>query len=243
MLLKDPVVSVVISTYNRPELLKECLRSVINQNFMDGQFEVIVVDDGSFTAAGAIEGEIAALAEERKVPLMLLEMPENSGYQAAPKNIGIAYSRGSWIAHADDDDVWEPWHLGALMAVANEGGTDFVYSRWRVSNNGDVGPEDGSEWVWVPFNFITAQLILNGPSTNFISSHILFSKGAVLDALGPKPWNEELDRFGDWELYARSIRAGLRFKGLDRVTFTYRWHGQNLQLTRKPGGGAGAVAS
>ena len=43
--MPNPIISVIIPTYNREELLKRCLRSLENQTFKD--FEVIICDDGS----------------------------------------------------------------------------------------------------------------------------------------------------------------------------------------------------
>jgi glycosyltransferase involved in cell wall biosynthesis len=226
MRLKHPKVSVVVSTYKRGDMLKRFLESVMEQTFTD--YEVIVVDDAGGEAKGAME-DIVPRFKEKGIDCYLIVMGDNSGYQSVPKNIGIAHSRGSYIAQADDDDVWYSHHLESLVSILEDGGCDIAFGSWDFG-----GDRDGETWEYIPFNPITAHLIAAGPQTNFISCHTVWSKGAVLGHLGPKPWNEEVRRFGDWDLYRRCLYAGLRFKGTDVPTYKYMWHGENLQVTRPP---------
>lgn len=214
-----------MSTYNRPERLRKAVECVLAQTFTD--YELLVVDDGSGTAASALE-EFSEQFDAKGIRLGVIELNENSGYQALPKNIGIAYARGAYIALADDDDEWYPWHLEDLVGEIRKGDADVVYGRWDFG-----GQRDGETWPFVPFNHLTAELVVTtGPRTNFISVATVFSKAAMIAALGPKVFDEELQRFGDWDVWRRAILSGLRFRGVDRATFKYMWHGENLQLTR-----------
>ena len=224
MLLKWPKVTVVCSTYKRPEMLAHFLDSVLAQDFDD--FEVIVVDDAGEQAKDVV-AEYRDRFAERGVYCYLIVMQENSGYQSRPKNIGIAHARGSYVAQADDDDVWYPWHLRTLVGVLEDGNCDIAYGSWDFG-----GDREGEQWEYIPFNHITANLVLNSPMLNFVSCHTVWSKAAVLTHLGPKPWNENIRRFGDWDLYNRAIRSGLRLKGTWRRTYKYMWHGKNLQTVR-----------
>ncbi len=222
-----PKVSVIISTFERPEMLYEAVGSVLDQTFCD--LEIIVVDDGSNTAEKALL-PLGDKAAERKIGLYVSNLPDNSGYQSAPKNAGLLLARGTYIAYLDDDNLWDPEHLDVLVTEIEKMGTDAVYSRWRYVGD---GPGSGEDFEWVQMTQRTAAALTVHPMHNFIdTSAILLSKSAFVQALGPKLWNEELRRFGDWEMVSTSIKARLRWRGVDRVTFTYRWHGKNLQLTR-----------
>jgi len=222
-----PKVSVIISTFKRPEMLVEAVDSVLDQTFSD--FEIIVVDDGSETAIEALK-PLAAKAEERSVGLYVMGLEENSGYQSVPKNMGLLRASGSYIAYLDDDNLWDPEHLDVLVTDIEKMGTDAVYSRWRYVGD---GPMSGTDFPYTGMTNITAAGLLAGPMNNFIdTSAMLISKAAFVAKLGHKMWNEEIRRFGDWDLVRRSLNAGLRWRGIDRTTFTYRWHGENLQLTR-----------
>lgn len=230
--MRQPKVSVVVSTYNRPEKLKRAVEAILKQEF-DAKYEVIVIDDASGTAAKALE-PLKPLAVERGVQLLVGELEENSGYQSRPKNQGLRASAGAYIAWADDDDVWFPYHLQTLMDVIESGEADGVYGTWVFRNSTGQGPRDGSTWEYIPFNWLTMNLILNRPQLNFISCHTLMSKATLIGMLGIDPWNEDLRRFGDWEMYKNLILCGFRFKGTPTPTYEYHWHGDNLQITRKP---------
>jgi glycosyltransferase involved in cell wall biosynthesis len=93
-----PVVSVIIPTHNRRQLLIRSLRSVIDQSFQD--FEIIVVDDyGASEDCGELD------------PRIQYERFDSGGYPGASRNRGIGISRGKYIAFLDDDDLWLPGKL------------------------------------------------------------------------------------------------------------------------------------
>lgn len=93
----QPLISVVIPTYNRAESLKDAIDSVFAQSFQD--FELIVVDDGSQDATAQVLG----LYGNR---LTAVRQP-NSGASSA-RNTGIRRAAGEWIAFLDSDDIWHP---------------------------------------------------------------------------------------------------------------------------------------
>ncbi|MBB5361628.1 glycosyltransferase [Deinococcus humi] len=105
-----PLISVVIPTYRRPELLlRRGLRSALAQRYPN--LEVLVVMDGPDVETSAA---LAAIDDPRLRPLTL---PRNQGPSAA-RNYGVQHARGEWIAFLDDDDVWRPDKLTRQMQVA-----------------------------------------------------------------------------------------------------------------------------
>ena len=102
------LVTTIIPTYNRAELLPRALRSVVGQSRPPD--EVIVVDDGS------TDGTRRLVEEE--FPDVAYVYQENRGVSAA-RNRGIAGARGEWIALLDSDDEWLPRKLEKqLQALA-----------------------------------------------------------------------------------------------------------------------------
>lgn len=89
-------VSVIIPTYNRPDLLRDCLRSVAALDGDCSQLEVIVVDDGSRVSCETVAREV--LQGMRYVYLR----QENSG-PAVARNSGAACAGGQYLAFLDDD--------------------------------------------------------------------------------------------------------------------------------------------
>jgi len=120
---RTPLVSAVIPTRNRPELVCRAVNSALGQTYAG--LEVIVVVDGPDQATmRALEG----LHEPR---LRIIQNAENVG-QAEAKNIGVRMAQGKWIALLDDDDEWLPHKIDRQLAVAQqlEGDFAFVVSRF-----------------------------------------------------------------------------------------------------------------
>lgn len=107
-----PKVSVVIPTCNRPELLKRALRSVLAQSYQD--FEIIVVDDGTESAAEAV-----ASFRDARIHYLKNEGMHGGG---AARNRGIEQAKGEFVAFLDDDDEWFSEKLSKQVSALNIGG-------------------------------------------------------------------------------------------------------------------------
>ena len=119
-------ISVVIPTYNRIELLKRSIDSVINQTIKPS--EIIIVDDGS------IDGTEAMV--KNKYDSLKLITQKNKGASAA-RNSGIKASSGEWICFLDSDDEWKNDKLEKqIAAVANNSDYKFFHSNEIWIKNG-----------------------------------------------------------------------------------------------------------
>lgn len=103
--MPQPLVSVIIPTYNRERCIAEAIDSVLAQTY--GQFELIVVDDGSTDATGD-------LLQSRVDRMRVIRMDGNQG-PAAARNRGIAAAAGDLIAFLDSDDLWLPEKLSVQV--------------------------------------------------------------------------------------------------------------------------------
>lgn len=97
-----PLVSVVLPTYGRPELVREAVASVDEQTYPN--VELLVVDDCSPTP---IEPVLKALSLKASLDIRVLRHEENRGGNAA-RNTGIRAATGEYVSFLDDDDRWEP---------------------------------------------------------------------------------------------------------------------------------------
>jgi len=104
-----PIVSVIIPSWNRRDLLAACLRGLFAQT--GEPFEVIVVDNGS------TDGSADSVAAEWGGRVRLIRNARNEGYARAV-NQGIAASRGEFIATLNNDAVPDPGWLAALVEAA-----------------------------------------------------------------------------------------------------------------------------
>jgi glycosyltransferase involved in cell wall biosynthesis/GT2 family glycosyltransferase len=103
--VKTPAVSVVIATKDRPDLLRRCLRAVLDQQ-VDVEFEIIVVNDAGCAVNTVVEGDA-------RVSLV----QGAGGGPAAARNLGIARAAGEIVVFTDDDTIPQPGWLQAAVST------------------------------------------------------------------------------------------------------------------------------
>ena len=111
--------SVIIPVYNAEKYLRECVDSVLDQTEKD--LEIILVNDGSPDASGAIIAEYAARFPDKVTAITV----ENGG-QGRARNIGIDAARGEFLSFIDSDDYIEPDMYALMLTAADENGADVV---------------------------------------------------------------------------------------------------------------------
>ena len=118
------VVSVIIPAYNASPYIQELLESLSDQDIGAGNFEVIVVDDGSTDgSAELIDVYCASHAGFRAIH------QDNSGRPGRPRNAGLRVARGRYVFFADSDDLLSPSALRELTAFADTHESDVVIPR------------------------------------------------------------------------------------------------------------------
>ncbi|MBW8682759.1 glycosyltransferase family 2 protein [Chitinophaga rhizophila] len=133
-------ISVVIPTYQRPELLSRCLKALEEQQFDPGAFEVIVVSDGpdKYTRQIAASWKYAGLIDVKYYALPAKKGP------AAARNAGWRLSQSPFIAFTDDDtqpdpfwlqNLWKGWkgqaavvYTGRVVVPINGRPTDYEWN-------------------------------------------------------------------------------------------------------------------
>ena len=113
-----PRISVVVPIYNVEEYLRECLDSIARQTF--GDYEVVMVDDGSTDGSAAIAREFAG-----HDPRFRLLSQANAGLGAA-RNTGIDDAAGEFLAFVDSDDVLPRDAFERLIGALDRTGSDFA---------------------------------------------------------------------------------------------------------------------
>jgi glycosyltransferase involved in cell wall biosynthesis len=115
-----PLVSVIIPTYNRSNVLRMAITSVLWQT--EQNFELLVIGDGCTDDS---EFVVNSFGDAR---LRWHNLPVNSGHQSAPNNAGLALSRGLYIAFLGHDDIWHPEHLRSLLEAITSAPADLASS-------------------------------------------------------------------------------------------------------------------
>lgn len=130
------MVSILLCTYNRENLIRETIDSILAQTYTD--FELLIVDDGSTSEEAK---EILKSYKDERIRLLLCE--ENKFYCRAA-NFGISQMKGDYLAIADSDDLWYPTKLERQMEYLEEHpecGACFTYAE-IIDENGEPAAED-----------------------------------------------------------------------------------------------------
>lgn len=96
----DPVVTVVVPTYNRAGLIGAAIDSVLRQTYSD--FEIIVVDDGSTDDTEAVVGAYGDRVRYVRT---------SNGGSGHARNVGMRHARGRYLTFLDSDDLLYPYAL------------------------------------------------------------------------------------------------------------------------------------
>lgn len=125
---QNPLVSVIIPTYNRANSLERAIKSVINQTYKN--LEIIVVDDNSTDNTEEI---VKSFSDDR---IKYVRHFQNKGSSSA-RNTGIKNSQGEFIAFLDSDDEYLPEKIEKSIQVFNSAAENIgmVCSNfWRIIN-------------------------------------------------------------------------------------------------------------
>jgi len=213
-----PQISVIVRTYNRPDLLKEALESVKNQTFRD--FETIVVNDGGDKKAQQVAKEVN--------PPNLRYYYAPHGGPASALNRGLEMTRGKYIAFLDDDDIFYPQHLERLYALLkkeNQPGLAYPDAKicyfdpkGRVRKSEIYRQESIELRELLKKDLITAMMVL-------VSRECFEKEGLFFEEL--------VTTAHDWEMWIR-LRKKYPFFHLPLVTCEYRERIRADRCTQKP---------
>ncbi len=211
-----PLVSVIVPTRNRADMLDEALRSIFRQTYPN--FEVVVVDDGSTDHTPVV---IRKHGDRIRVVHR-----QNTGRSLA-RNAGIAVARGDYISFLDDDDVWLPEKLARQVDVLSEApSVDVVHGQVYVLRDGQrsailTQPPARPSRDWVE------QLIWGDCVCT--PSVVMFRRKTLDENGGFDPSVEPCE---DWELFIRVALAGAHFRFIGEPLADYRVHEGNTFLDR-----------
>ena len=180
----QPLVSVVIPTYNRAVLLREAIASVLRQCY--APLELIVVDDGSTDATFACLRPLRELRIVRQ---------DHTGMPGQARNAGARVARGEYLAFLDSDDLWLPHKLAMQVAAAAAAGDAINHTRERWLRGGRVISQRGQRHRRSGDLFADSlRKCIIGPST------VLLLRQAFAEAGG---FREDLEIAEDYELWLR----------------------------------------
>jgi len=170
-----PVVSVVITTYNRPNKCKRAIESVLSQTY--SPLEIIVVEDGTETG-------IYEWIRTEHPYIQYIRHDSNRGLAAA-RNTGLEQSEGEYVAYLDDDDVWKPARIEKQIDALEshqsreQGEVGVVYcGTERRTSDGDLIS------IGHPENSGNLRESIKSVGASTLSSSFLFTRKCLIEVDG-----------------------------------------------------------
>jgi len=212
---KQPLVSVVIPTYNHANFLKIALEGVANQEYKN--LEVIVVDNHSDDNTDEV------IESFPNLNIKLLKI-HNNGVIGASRNLGLDRAKGDWVAFLDSDDFWYPGRISACAHLLDDG------IQFDVISTDEIMVFSGTD---------KQQLLQHGPSSddmyrdmillgNRLSPSATLVKRSLLTRHNIKFSESKLHvTVEDYDFWLQLARHGANFKFLRSVQGTYNIHGNN----------------
>lgn len=216
-MITNPKVSVILTTYNRPQFLQRAIDSVLNQTLKE--FELIIVDDCSDVPPTLSFDD----GEDRIMPI---RMPWNTGFWIRPRNVGIMAARSPYLAFLDDDNVYLPNHLEKLYE-AIESGYDMVYGDREYKS---VNPNETKFMGRMSFDYDLKKL----NKGNYIDISDVMISMQMMNKIGffDINWN----RKADWLFVYKVGENGAKIKHVNEVLTEYWWHDSNVGQSNPLGG-------
>jgi glycosyltransferase involved in cell wall biosynthesis len=206
----QPLVSVVIATYNMAQYLPKAIDSVLAQTWKN--LELIVVDDGSTDNTAEVMEPFKSDPRVRYLPT------ENQG-QPRAKNHGLNEAKGDFIAFCDADDLWSPKKLAIQMPFFQDSQVGVVYSEVSYIDQNGAPLEKN-----IPYDRYSGQVTEQLVVKNFVPFGTAVIRRACVEKNGA--FDEDLPMGIDWDLWLR-YSIDWHFRYASDITYIYRiWPGQ-----------------
>jgi glycosyltransferase involved in cell wall biosynthesis len=204
------LVSVIIPTYNRPDLIKRSIRSVLEQSYP--YFEILVINDGGQDISGIIQ-------ELENEKIHYINLPENKGRGHA-RNIGIQSSGGTYLAYLDDDDLFYPNHLETIVSFLEKNpGFKAAYAGSKMTKlemvNGQYLTTESMTFLNEKFDYDSLLVIGSIPLLSVVHHKSCIAETGYFD--------ETLESNEDWDFWIR-MAGKFEFGVINEITseFFYR---------------------
>jgi len=203
----NPLISVVLPTYNVSLYIKEAIDSILNQTIQD--FEIILIDDGSTDKTVTI---IEAIDDVR---IRIIKKPINKGLIDS-LNIGFKAAKGKYIARMDGDDISLPTRFEKQLHVLENNPEIQVCGCWLQSFGANSRIIKHKEF----HAEIKAQLLLGNS----------MSLGAVMlsrDAFKNYTFDATKIHVEDYDFWARTA-WDCKMNNIQEVLYLYRFHEEQV---------------
>ncbi|MBR3627772.1 MAG: glycosyltransferase [Elusimicrobia bacterium] len=203
----NPLISVMMPTYNNGKYIKQAIESIYAQNY--NNMEIIVVDDGSTDNTREI------LNQYKDVKYFYIE---HKGISVA-RNMALEKSKGEYIAFLDSDDYWLPNKLNTQMQYFKDHpDCQIVFTKYEnIFENEELKKNKRA----------MHEKAIEDTFKQYLPSTVL--KKELFDKYGA--FDEKFSGIEDAEFIYRISMKGINIKHyIDKVFYIRRIHGKNITL-------------
>jgi glycosyltransferase involved in cell wall biosynthesis len=205
----NPLVSIIVRTKDRPELLERALLSIRAQTYRP--LEVVLVNDGGCDLDTVFFANILHNAS-----LEYVQLQSNAG-RANAGNVGIGHSSGEYIGFLDDDDEFYPEHVETLVAYFKQNNCEIAYTSVECVEKEYDRKKNIYSSELLKFHYakdFSYEELLTG---NYIPLISLLFKADILKTV---PFDESFELYEDWDMLLRAAE-NYRFHFINKVTAKY----------------------
>jgi len=212
-----PLVSVIIPTKDRPAMLCDAVKSVLNQTYPF--VEIVVIND----AGCDVQNNLSAICDLSKITYVNLF---KNFERSKCRNLGIMIARGDYITYLDDDDVYYSDHIETLIGSLTFNNYDVAYTDSLMANQS----VQKNKYVTIrkiptySHDFSYEKLLI----ANYIPILCLMHKKNCIEKSGY--FDTNISTHEDWDLWIR-LAKHYNFLHIKKVTSEYRVRDDNTNTT------------
>lgn len=209
---KDPLISIVIPTFNHANYLDRSIKSILMQTYPN--WEIIIVDNNSTDETDEV------IKKYNHLNLRHLCI-ENSGIIAKSRNLGIQHANGNWIAFLDSDDWWTGDKLQSSVDIIKSDKVDLVYHDLiSVNQNEDIilSKRFNSSKLKKP---ILKSLLAKG---NIICNSSVVVRKSIINKVGGINESKEMVAAEDYNTWLKISKVTENFKYIPKKLGFYYIH-------------------
>lgn len=225
MTTENPLVSIIIPTFNRAHLIGETLDSVLTQTYQN--WECIVVDDGSTDKTKEIVQEYSKKDSHFRYFQRPLQMPKGAN---ACRNYGFEQSRGEYIQWFDSDDFMHPEKLNIKMGYALSENADIIVDTHTTQSIIILSKKPKVE-IFESSDFYVDFILGKKP---VITNDVMVRRSVI----GKLRYDENLHKAQEYEFYTRLFQQNLKYCFVDLPLSFYRESKDSISKNTSKGNSA-----